>query len=129
MNGASSLPTRKEKRRSGRHAPALALILLASACGSSSPPAAPPARNAAPAASAPRTAAPAGEAKAASADRALSPADDGAPSGLSPSQRRAYAKGYADCRAGRYAPGNYPEAYRIGCAAAQDRAEAGRPQG
>ena len=40
--------------------------------------------------------------------------------GLSPSQRRAYERGFADCRAGRYEPDNFPEAYRIGCAAAQE---------
>jgi hypothetical protein len=41
--------------------------------------------------------------------------------GMSPRQRRAYEAGVADCRAGRYAPEYYPEAYRIGCAAAHDR--------
>jgi len=40
---------------------------------------------------------------------------------MSPSRRRAYEKGLADCRAGRYDPDPYPEAYRIGCAAANDR--------
>ena len=40
--------------------------------------------------------------------------------GLSPSQRRAYQKGLEDCRAGRYEPDRWPEAYRIGCAAAHD---------
>lgn len=39
---------------------------------------------------------------------------------LSPSQRRAYERGYRDCRAGRYEPGDWAEAYRIGCAAAQE---------
>lgn len=39
---------------------------------------------------------------------------------LSPSQRRAYERGWRDCRAGRYAPGEWAEAYRIGCAAAQE---------
>jgi hypothetical protein len=47
--------------------------------------------------------------------------DPAAVAGLSPSQRRAYERGLADCRAGRYDPDRYPEAYRIGCAAAQDR--------
>ena len=40
---------------------------------------------------------------------------------MSPSRRRAYDRGFADCRAGRYDPDPYPEAYRIGCAAANDR--------
>lgn len=39
---------------------------------------------------------------------------------LGPSQRRAYERGYRDCREGRYAPGEWAEAYRIGCAAAQE---------
>jgi hypothetical protein len=47
--------------------------------------------------------------------------DPAAVAGLSPSQRRAYQRGFADCRAGRYDPDRYPEAYRIGCAAAHDR--------
>lgn len=40
---------------------------------------------------------------------------------LSPSQRRAYERGFADCRAGHYDPERGPEAYRLGCAAANDR--------
>jgi hypothetical protein len=47
--------------------------------------------------------------------------DPAAVAGLSPSRRRAYERGLADCRAGRYDPDRYPEAYRIGCAAANDR--------
>ena len=39
---------------------------------------------------------------------------------MSPSQRRAYERGWRDCRQGRYAPGEWAEAYRIGCAAAQE---------
>jgi hypothetical protein len=46
--------------------------------------------------------------------------DPGAIEGLTPSQRRAYEKGFEDCRAGRYDPDRWPEAYRIGCAAAHD---------
>jgi hypothetical protein len=46
------------------------------------------------------------------------PADPSLPE-LGPSRRRAYERGFADCRAGRYDPDPYPEAYRIGCAAAQ----------
>jgi hypothetical protein len=40
---------------------------------------------------------------------------------LTPAQRRAYMKGFEDCLAGRYAPDPWPEAYRLGCAAANDR--------
>jgi hypothetical protein len=54
----------------------------------------------------------------AAAEEAPDPADL---AGLSPSRRRAYERGLADCRAGRYDPDRYPEAYRIGCAAANDR--------
>ena len=39
---------------------------------------------------------------------------------LSPSQRRAYERGWRDCRESRYQPGQWAEAYRIGCAAAQE---------
>lgn len=39
---------------------------------------------------------------------------------LTPTQRRAYLKGMEDCQAGRYDPDPWPEAYRIGCAAAQE---------
>jgi hypothetical protein len=39
---------------------------------------------------------------------------------LSASQRRAYERGWRDCREGRYEPGEWAEAYRIGCAAAQE---------
>ena len=39
---------------------------------------------------------------------------------LSPPQRRAYERGWRDCRQGRYQPGEWAEAYRIGCAAAQE---------
>lgn len=49
------------------------------------------------------------------------PADDAGLAAMSPSRRRAYERGLADCRAGRYQPANHPEAYRIGCAAAHDR--------
>ena len=41
-------------------------------------------------------------------------------------QRTAFERGYRDCRAGRYAPDAYPEAYRIGCGAAQEAAAAAR---
>ena len=40
---------------------------------------------------------------------------------LTPAQRRAYMKGFEDCSAGRYDPERGPEAYRLGCAAANDR--------
>jgi hypothetical protein len=48
------------------------------------------------------------------------PQSDAALAAMSPGRRRAYDRGLADCRAGRYQPANHPEAYRIGCAAAQD---------
>jgi len=58
------------------------------------------------------------------ADPAAGPApaapDPAALEGLTRFQRRAYEKGFEDCRAGRYAPDRWPEAYRIGCAAAND---------
>lgn len=41
-------------------------------------------------------------------------------------QRRAFDAGYRDCRAGRYAPDAWPEAYRIGCGVAQERMAGGR---
>ena len=40
---------------------------------------------------------------------------------MTPSRRRAYEQGFRDCSAGRYNPDPYPEAYRIGCGAAQER--------
>ena len=47
--------------------------------------------------------------------------DDGAGlADMSPFRRRAYEQGYRDCRAGRYEPDPWPEAYRIGCGAAQE---------
>ncbi|HEV2817465.1 MAG TPA: hypothetical protein VGW40_09640 [Allosphingosinicella sp.] len=49
------------------------------------------------------------------------PISDDALASMSPRQRRAYDRGLADCRAGRYRPADHPEAYRIGCAAAHDR--------
>lgn len=47
------------------------------------------------------------------------PQDGAGLADMSPYQRRAYEQGYRDCRAGRYAPDPWPEAYRIGCGAAQ----------
>jgi len=94
-------------------APGFAALLLLSACGSGAQPASrqegasPP-----PKAPAPPKAAPAGNASA--------PVDPGLAE-MSPSRRRAYDRGFADCSAGRYDPDRYPEAYRIGCAAAHDR--------
>jgi len=49
------------------------------------------------------------------------PDDDPGLAGMSPSRRRAYKQGFRDCSAGRYNPDPYPEAYRIGCGAAQER--------
>jgi hypothetical protein len=59
-------------------------------------------------------------APAANGAMADAPQSDAALTAMSPSQRRAYDRGLADCRAGRYQPAYHPEAYRIGCAAAQD---------
>lgn len=47
--------------------------------------------------------------------------DDPGLAEMSPSRRRAYEHGFRDCGAGRYNPDPYPEAYRIGCGAAQER--------
>jgi hypothetical protein len=89
------------------------LAMLLAACGQAPP------RDTQPAPSAPaaNTAAPAPTAPAANSAESPDPA---ALEGLSPFQRRAYRKGFEDCRAGRYEPDPWPEAYRIGCAAAQD---------
>jgi hypothetical protein len=57
---------------------------------------------------------------------AAAPQTDPALAGMSPSRRRAYERGLADCRAGRYDPDRYPESYRIGCAAAHDSSPAPR---
>ena len=106
-------------------------ILLASACGSGNPAHQPSQQNAArQAPSAPPRAAPATAANAALAAPAdEAPSDDPGLADLSPAQRRAYDLGYRDCSHGRYAPDNHLEAYRIGCGAAHDRMESGRPQG
>jgi hypothetical protein len=64
-------------------------------------------------------------------NQAAPPPDAPGESGLadmSPRQRRAYEAGLRDCSAGRYEPDRYPEAYRIGCAAAEDR-KAAAPEG
>jgi ABC-type transporter MlaC component len=55
------------------------------------------------------------------ADRAKQEQEEQYLRGLSPRQRQAYRKGVEDCLAGRYEPDPWPEAYRIGCAAANDR--------
>lgn len=112
---------------------ALLLILLAGACDNGHPPhRAPPRTIAQPA---PGGASPASVVPAADAAHAVEgvsdvpPRDDPGLAGLSPTQRRAYELGYRDCSHGRYAPDNRLEAYRIGCGAAHNRAERGRPQG
>jgi len=66
---------------------------------------------------------PAGNRQAAAPAEAVAdrPQTDSAIASLSPGQRRAYDRGLADCRVGRYRPENHPEAYRIGCAAAHER--------
>ncbi len=96
----------------------LAALLLLAGCGQGAPPSAEN-RQAPPAnvvSEEPR-------ARNATNEAAAPPArpDPAALQGLSPRQRRAYETGYADCRAGRYEPDPWPEAYRIGCAAANDR--------
>lgn len=109
------------------------LVLLLGACGSGNARHEAPRQNLAePAPGAPppaRAAPPANTANAAAA--APDDVQDGDPglATLSPAQRRAYDLGYRDCSHGRYAPDNHLEAYRIGCGAAQDQREAGRPQG
>ncbi|MBV9881788.1 MAG: hypothetical protein JO276_02130 [Sphingomonadaceae bacterium] len=101
------------------------LVLLAGACEQGHPPPRqPPGGNAAAAAPAPTPARAAPiETPRANANEAP-PEGPAAPNpaaaGLSPAQRRAYELGYGDCSQGRYAPGNHLEAYRIGCAAAND---------
>jgi hypothetical protein len=113
---------------------AFLLVLIAGACDNGHPPQRPPSQNAAqPAPGAPP---PAGELPTANTANAIEaapndvpPRDDPGLAGLSAAQRRAYELGYRDCSHGRYAPDNHLEAYRIGCGAAHDRMESGRPQG
>jgi hypothetical protein len=109
---------------------AFLLILLAGACDNGHPPPRPPQNVAQPA---PRAAMPASAVQAANAVEAapsdVPPRDVPGVAGLSPAQRRAYELGYRDCSHGRYAPDNHLEAYRIGCGAAHNRTEGGRPQG
>ena len=89
-----------------------AALLILTACGS-----APPQNRQEPA---PPLKAPAAPKTEPVANAAAVPDDSGLAQ-MSPSRRRAYDRGFADCRAGRYDPDPYPEAYRIGCAAANDR--------
>ena len=112
-----------------RFGPLLALLL--GACGSGQAPAGRGQANAAqPAPRAlPAKAAPAASNAQAPEESRGPPRDDPSLAGLSPAQRRAYELGYRDCSQGRYAPANHLEAYRIGCGAAHDRMEDGRPQG
>jgi hypothetical protein len=107
----------------------LPFLLLASACNEGHPPPrAQPSANASHATPPPAPpAAPATDATQSAAEQSQS--EDPGLAGLSPAQRRAYELGYRDCSQGRYAPANHLEAYRIGCGAAHDQAEAGRPQG
>jgi hypothetical protein len=106
------------------------LILLASACGSGNTGHQPPQQNVArPMPAAPPPAVPAAAANAIQAAPDEAPSDDPGLADLSPAQRRAYDLGYRDCSHGHYAPDNHLEAYRIGCGAAHDRMESGRPQG
>jgi len=91
----------------------VAALLLLNACGSGALPANQQ-KSASPPPSAPAPP------KAETAGNASAPADPGLAE-MSPSRRRAYDRGFSDCSAGRYDPDRYPEAYRIGCAAAHDR--------
>jgi len=107
----------------------LVLVLLLAGCGSGkAPDGNGQAKAARPAPIAP-PAAPAAPAAALAGNETEQVPDDPGLAGLSPAQRRAYELGYRDCSHGRYAPGNHLEAYRIGCGAAHDRMEDGRPQG
>ncbi len=111
-----------------------ALLLLASACTGGGADEAAPANEAAPRASAAAPAkgpAAAGDPPRPQADEAAASAipDDPGLATMSPSRRRAYERGYRDCSAGRYDPDPYPESYRIGCGAAEDRKADRRPQG
>jgi hypothetical protein len=90
------------------------LLVLLAACGR--PDAAPQAEPQVPLENEARPTAPP---PAAAARPLPGPPADPALADLSPSRRRAYERGIADCRADRYDPDPYPEAYRIGCAAAQ----------
>jgi hypothetical protein len=108
------------------------LVLMLGACGSGNP--APQARQpqnvARPLPAAPEPQVPEPQVNAAqAAPDDVPPRDDAGVAGLSPAQRRAWELGYRDCSHGRYAPDNHLEAYRIGCGAAHDRIEDGRPQG
>ena len=104
------------------------LILVAGACDNGHPPPGPPQNVAQPAPTSPPAAA--NEVNSVVAAPTDVPAhDDPGVAGLSPAQRRAYELGYRDCSHGRYAPDNHLEAYRIGCGAAHERMEGGRPQG
>jgi hypothetical protein len=103
-----------------------ALVLLTGACGSAGPSnAIAPQEQAQPA---PNPTPPAAQPPTVDAPAPGIPDDPGL-AGMSPSQRRAYERGYRDCSAGRYDPERYPEAYRIGCSAAEDRKAGGRPEG
>ena len=112
---------------------AFLLVLIAGACDNGHPPQRPPQNAAQPAPGAPPPASVVPTANSANAIEAapsdVPPRDDPGLAGLSAAQRRAYELGYRDCSHGRYAPDNHLEAYRIGCGAAHDRMEGGRPEG
>lgn len=106
---------------------ATSILLLLSACGGPTPPG--------------NDGAPAGKA-AVRQDNAANTAEpstnegaapeipgDDALADMSPRQRRAYDLGFRDCSAGRYEPDPHPEAYRIGCGAAQEAKGGGGPEG
>jgi len=107
---------------------ALPLILLAGACGGGGDSEEAPKNGAGAPENAPENAIsrPAGRGE---ETQANPPANEAMPedsvdpglAAMTPYQRRAYDLGLRDCSAGRYEPDRHPEAYRIGCAAAQDR--------
>ncbi|MEA3031525.1 MAG: hypothetical protein QOJ53_593 [Sphingomonadales bacterium] len=97
-----------------------AALLILAGCGSGNPPAQNRQEPAPPPLKAPAVP------KAEPVANAAGVPDDSGLAQMSPSRRRAYDRGFADCRAGRYDPDRYPEAYRIGCAAAHDSGPAPR---
>lgn len=94
---------------------AAALLALLAGCGEAPAPPAPQPR----ATPSPAPPAPVPPANAAEPPPGSLPDESGL-ADMSPRQRRAYEAGRRDCAAGRYEPDPHSEAYRIGCAAAQE---------
>jgi hypothetical protein len=104
------------------------LLLLAGACDNGHPPQRPSPQNAVQPAPPPaRPIQAVNESNAAQAPDDAPARNDPGLADLTPAQRRAYDLGYRDCSHGHYAPENRLEAYRIGCGAAHERMEEGRP--